>query len=45
MNLCRVSAEELLRELFQEVWVPPAAAAGRKLPAIVTRPMGEPAGA
>jgi hypothetical protein len=26
LNLCRVSAEELLRELFQEVWVPPEVA-------------------
>lgn len=24
LNLCRVSAEGLLRELFQEVWIPPA---------------------
>jgi len=27
LNLCRVSAEGLLRELFHEVWVPPAVAA------------------
>jgi len=26
LNLCRVSAEELVRELFQEVWVPPEVA-------------------
>jgi len=26
LNLCRVSAEELLRELFREVWIPPAVA-------------------
>ena len=27
LNLCRVSAEGLLPELFQEVWIPPAVAA------------------
>ena len=27
LNLCRVSAEGLLRELFAEVWIPPAVAA------------------
>ena len=26
LNLCRVSAEGLLRELFREVWIPPAVA-------------------
>ena len=26
LNLCRVSAEELLPELFREVWIPPAVA-------------------
>ena len=27
LNLCRVSAEGLLRQLFRDVWVPPAVAA------------------